>query len=282
VNREAFVPAEELNVGEKFTLATGGNAVLERIDIELAPTGLPFSTYNFEVEHYNTYFVGEAGVWVHNQGSRPCRKIDTLTRTLIRKGTPRRHAMLEAMKRVKSNTGMHSGTERLRSASDFMMDSLPGSPTGEQMAEIFTIRDYRALMNSKEIRVVDDGVDWIIQPGAQGQRGHHIVTRRIQQELQGRFGVNITDIDDSPVKVFTYDEHQGPGNSLHNFMNTWNDGALTPESLRSTDRYPSNQPGLLIDELLRFYKSQPNNPDWVRMAKATRGWANQKGIPISQ
>ncbi|MEM9108896.1 MAG: LamG-like jellyroll fold domain-containing protein [Planctomycetota bacterium] len=69
-NRRAFVPAKELAVGDTFCLHDGRPARLVAIDIEQAPAGETFTTYNFEVEGWHTYFVGEdnAGVWVHNRG----------------------------------------------------------------------------------------------------------------------------------------------------------------------------------------------------------------------
>jgi len=260
--------------------------VLEAVEFENAPAGETFTTYNFEVADYHTYFAGAEGIWVHNTGLDPCELISALTRTKINNGVSRRQAILEAMMEVKPNggaaEGIHKVTHRLRGASDFMMDELPDLPTPQQMADVFTYSDYKALMNSKGIRITDDGADWIVQPGAQGQRGHHTVTRRIQQELQGRFGINIPDIDNSPVKVLTHDEHYGTGNSFHNLMNSWNNGALTAAKIANPMIYPPGNPGKLIDELILFYQSQPSNPDWVRMVKTTRGWANQKGIPISE
>ena len=34
-----------------------------------------FTTYNFEVEGFHTYFVGKSGVWVHNTGTFDCDKL---------------------------------------------------------------------------------------------------------------------------------------------------------------------------------------------------------------
>jgi hypothetical protein len=283
-----FVPAEELKPGSDFLLADGREAALESIETEDPPAGELFTTYNFEVADYHTYFVGTEGVWVHNKGKDPCGYIGALTRTLIRKGMPRRTAILEAMKNVKVNSLVEKISFRLRSASDFMLDRLPssGAPSAQTWSEIFTVNDWKTLIAHKQIRYEYDGFTYVVKPGAGDLRGHHIVTRRIQQELQDRFGVNITDIDDSPVKVFTNTEHYGAGaNSLHNRMNAWepppgsNVGRLHPDNLSDPDLYASASD--LVSELLRFYKSDPN-PDWVRMVKATRGWAAKNGIPVSE
>lgn len=272
-----FLPARDLEPGHDFLLADGGRAVLESVKVEEAPPGEFFITYNFEVADYHTYFVGAGGVWVHNTGPDPCDAIDTLTRTLIRKGTPRRQAIIEAMKEVRSNAELTKIAERLKSASNFMLDDLPEVPSALQMQDIFTVADWKALKQNKNIRIEHDGQSWIAKPGAGDFRGHHIVNERIQEELRDRFGVNITDIDDSPVKVFTKKEHYGEGNaSLHNRMNAWQDGVLHPNNLGS---FQSKE--ALLNKLIEFYASD-SNTDFVQMAKATRGWAAKHGIPINQ
>ncbi|MEM8781536.1 MAG: polymorphic toxin-type HINT domain-containing protein [Planctomycetota bacterium] len=69
-NRGAFVPSKELEVGDILCLSDNRPARVVRIETEDAPEGETFTTYNFEVEAFHTYFVGEhdAGVWVHNRG----------------------------------------------------------------------------------------------------------------------------------------------------------------------------------------------------------------------
>ncbi len=63
-----FLPAAELSPGSLLALATGGAAVVREVWTEEADVDAPFTTYNFEVSEAHTYFVGQAGVWVHNAG----------------------------------------------------------------------------------------------------------------------------------------------------------------------------------------------------------------------
>jgi hypothetical protein len=56
----------ELKVGDSVKLFDGSNLVIEQITIMPGRT----TVYNFEVEDYHTYYVGEAKVLVHNSG--PC------------------------------------------------------------------------------------------------------------------------------------------------------------------------------------------------------------------
>lgn len=75
-NREqpGFVMAEELQTGDVLFISGGHQAVVTSKVLEHAPLGETFTTYNFEVEDYHTYFVGEAEVWVHNTSPRSCQE----------------------------------------------------------------------------------------------------------------------------------------------------------------------------------------------------------------
>lgn len=66
IGRGGFVPAEELRAGYELLLADGRTGEVVGVATEKALDATPFTTYNFEVEDFHTYFVGEKGVWVHN------------------------------------------------------------------------------------------------------------------------------------------------------------------------------------------------------------------------
>jgi len=53
--------------------------------LELAPAGATFTTYNFEVEEFHTYFAGRSAVWVHNQSQRPCQLARATIKSLVEK-----------------------------------------------------------------------------------------------------------------------------------------------------------------------------------------------------
>ncbi|MCG3183560.1 MAG: hypothetical protein ICCCNLDF_01664 [Planctomycetes bacterium] len=93
VTRQAWVEMGRLQPSERLLLADGSEAVVETLEREYAPAvfenwtpgqaaagtlGTPadpatgtFTTYNFEVADWHTYFVTDAGaaVWVHNAGN---------------------------------------------------------------------------------------------------------------------------------------------------------------------------------------------------------------------
>ena len=59
-----FVGAGELYIGDKL-LDSKGNILLVE-DMKLETTEIPTPVYNFQVEDFHTYHVGENGIWVHN------------------------------------------------------------------------------------------------------------------------------------------------------------------------------------------------------------------------
>ena len=77
VNRSGFIPAARLEVGDVLRLADGEKAEVTSLGIEQVVDGETFTTYNFEVADFHTYFVGDAGVWVHN-ASTLCEKAFSL------------------------------------------------------------------------------------------------------------------------------------------------------------------------------------------------------------
>ena len=74
VRGRGFVNACELWVGAQLLDACNGTLVVENTRLELA--GRPVRVYNFQVEGYHTYYVGENGVWVHNANCKLIRNDD--------------------------------------------------------------------------------------------------------------------------------------------------------------------------------------------------------------
>ena len=75
-----FVAAAELKPGDDLRLAGGGIAEVVSVGVEYAPAGTNYTTYNFAVADFHTYFVGEDGVWVHNAGNAACQRLLSLAK----------------------------------------------------------------------------------------------------------------------------------------------------------------------------------------------------------
>ena len=72
VQGRGFIDAGNLLVGDKLISVNGDDLIIEDYYIEL--TEEPVSVYNFQVEDFHTYFVGDCAVWVHNDTCTPANK----------------------------------------------------------------------------------------------------------------------------------------------------------------------------------------------------------------
>ena len=66
VRGQGFVNACELWIGAQLLDTNNNILTVENTRLELAENSV--KVYNFQVEEFHTYFVGECGVWVHNAG----------------------------------------------------------------------------------------------------------------------------------------------------------------------------------------------------------------------
>ena len=71
---KGWTSAIELRAGDLLQLVNGEYVVVEAVQHEILET--PVTIYNFEVEDFHTYYVGEQSVLVHNNGCGPDGKAD--------------------------------------------------------------------------------------------------------------------------------------------------------------------------------------------------------------
>lgn len=64
VKEYGFINAGELLVGDKVVNANGETCLVENVHVEI--TEVPETVYNFQVEDFHTYHVGNGGILVHN------------------------------------------------------------------------------------------------------------------------------------------------------------------------------------------------------------------------
>ena len=74
VQSRGFVEAGKLLVGDKLLDVNGNVLLVENFDVEL--TDKPVKVYNFQIEDFHTYHVGENGVWVHNANCKLIKNDD--------------------------------------------------------------------------------------------------------------------------------------------------------------------------------------------------------------
>ena len=80
VKEAGWVTLGEVHLGDRLVCADGSVATVRSLQREHAAPGTTFTTYNFEVADWHTYFVqaGEGAVWVHNTCKQPMPR--TLTK----------------------------------------------------------------------------------------------------------------------------------------------------------------------------------------------------------
>ena len=66
VKNQGFIKAGELIVGDELLDVNENVLLVENFDVEL--TDKPVKVYNFQVEDFHTYYVGENNILVHNAG----------------------------------------------------------------------------------------------------------------------------------------------------------------------------------------------------------------------
>ena len=89
VQDRGFINAGNLLVGDKLISVNGEDLTIEDYYIEL--TEEPVSVYNFQVEDFHTYFVGDCAVWVHNANyltDKTPKDISEMTRKQLKENTP--------------------------------------------------------------------------------------------------------------------------------------------------------------------------------------------------
>ena len=116
-NHPFFVPdigwvgAGFLAVGQPLQLASGHGAVVSAL--ESLPGTHP--VYNFEVEGFHTYYVGEQGVWVHNV---PCGGTEPIPRPVEPGSVPKKPTAEE----LKNTPGVATASTSLPRAAGKWLD----------------------------------------------------------------------------------------------------------------------------------------------------------------
>ena len=71
---EKWVSAQNLKFGDKVLLSDSTYGIIQTVKVETLSA--PETTYNFEVEGFHTYFVGEQSVCVHNANCHTQRGLE--------------------------------------------------------------------------------------------------------------------------------------------------------------------------------------------------------------
>ena len=86
-----FIAASELRPGDEIRLYDGSTGVVKSVEIETLKN--PVNVYNFEVEDWHTYYVGEEGALVHNSCSN--KKLSAEKQKAVRKAWKQEKELVE-------------------------------------------------------------------------------------------------------------------------------------------------------------------------------------------
>ena len=213
-----FVEASELRVGDRLSFLDGSEALVLAVGIEEAPEGKTFTTYNFEVEGWHTYFAGVRGVWVHNAGRAPCEKVFSIYHRLRNRGLDPWEALEET---VNKTPGVPAQTYGL--AAGEAMDEIYRLAAAGENVKIPSHSEVRALMTGKNVKFKDaeipEGSFFATLPENEAVKlfrkleleSHHGAPRKFQEWL----GIPDDKWDDSPAYLTSFLEHQGKDVGIH-------------------------------------------------------------------
>ena len=278
VAKQEFVPVEDLEVGDVFRLANGEFATLAKIDTEKAVHGETFTTYNFEVADYHTYFAGVSGLWVHNTGG-PCQEILAVYKLAVKSlgltgsTKTKRLEILEEMMRIGKKKLDKVGAKYL---------GRTGIDVGQNM-----LNDYAkgGVFNSIDEfpSFIEWRTKWFKQITGQGVEVHHAVEKYIMRMLEIP-----SDVDDltpgvpmarSKKRVEEMNEGLPVEKHLPDIIHG---GAADKGGLAATLKLNENIPNLqrpatfdekqeIIDKLRSIYLDT-NKPEWNNIWPVARDW----------
>lgn len=162
---KGWTNAIDLRAGDVLVLQNGNYVIIEEVQHEILES--PVKVYNFEVEDFHTYYVGENSVLTHNKCK--AKKVPKKHVKVKVKGSPR------AYKRVKGGTnGLKATKQRPNS-----VQSLYSKKTGKKKQTRFFDKDGRARYDIDYSHSNGDGShkfphrhiwDWSKNPPRQGGR----------------------------------------------------------------------------------------------------------------
>lgn len=271
-----FVELREIEAGDVLYLANGASATVRENKRERAPPGESFTTYNFEVEDFHTYFVGEAGVWVHNFSSTFCEKFFAVAaraqdRLGITDPKGRRFEILEESlddivrdgQKIDSQTGNHfMHVTQYEEFAEYAGD----------LASIASVKQLRALKSRHSA-------------GGFKHAGGFEIHHTAEKWMSDRLGIPDGVWDDAPgiplrVKPnaeydATYWDKFGHDPIYHG--GTLEQGSLVQRLRQIRDRFDAsqdpNRSAVMLQEVKTLYESPPY--DTMNMWKVTRDWLKQ-------
>jgi len=203
-------------------------------------------------------------------------------------GKTLRAAVVEALTEVAANAGEGPTMIRFKELQDLLLARARQSFATEEQAfaflsDLLTYADWQtSTRDAKQILVVlEDGEEFLVVAGRAGTfRGNHILKKQFLEVLRDRYNIPVGDVNDTPVKILSWAEHQGPGESFHNRLNAWNNRIISDEGLKVIWQNPNyTEAYQVLDEYILFLRAYHEYADMIPVVRA---FAKIHGIPITK
>lgn len=287
---QEFVPMGELLPGNSIRLINGTSCSILTSSTLRGPPGPGYTTYNFEVESFHTYFVGSIGVWVHNSYAKMCEDFEArITHRLGER--PRQGNRFEVLKEeLTSRTIIRNADVDHDMNMAIYIDAraeLGHVAAGEISYD--KVWDYNKQRELKKGAKLSDGDPnpQFSRVYAAGFEIHHLSEKRISRALgvpEGKVdsspAINLPrskdkmsgDFEEEYAKKFDKEKpvyHQGPGGLVEKIDQIFTELGYPPKS--SPLNLLPNEKKSMIDKLKKLYTLE-EPAKHLNAWPATRDW----------
>ena len=148
--QKGWIQAIQLRAGDRLQLLNGEYVIIEQIQHEILED--PVFVYNFEVEEYHTYYVGEQSVFVHNRCNGNWSKGSY--------ASPEESAREHFIKH-RNEVGAHSVQQYTNKATSFA-NTVLAKRVARTFVDGATKNVYRYSHGGRYVDLVFDGVEHLI------------------------------------------------------------------------------------------------------------------------
>ena len=243
----AFVGASALRSGHHLMLADGLEAVVDRLTMEHAESGSNFTTYNLSVADDHTFFVGEAGVWVHNAGGNYlCQAAQAIFRAKTKAvfGVAKKFEELSLNETKIMVQELAKDIPKMKAG---QFDSV-ATPTMARMRELSN-GDHTKVFTWQELDTIMAG-----KASKEGLQNHHMAVKDLVKKALGN-NISQAELDSMPGILYQTEWHQ----AFHKELNQLIKGGMNWKLALKT-AYGSRE--------------GPNGMAW----KLTQSWLKSKGL----
>ncbi len=160
-----FIPAIELPQGATLITSDGASVYVQEVRATRGPPNWDGTTYNLTIADWHTYFVGDRGVWVHNEGAACQRLFGIYTRYRERDGLDAWGGWKRMLQRMDATTTAEKWAEpALNGAAELVMREMYKEATAGGVVNLSKVAKWSEMDTVMAGRRVIPGLE-----------AHHVV-----------------------------------------------------------------------------------------------------------